>query len=151
MLRKTKKATLFIPMIMCVMALLFVGCSKEKGEGTAGAEKMSESKPVDLVMGHPFSAQHPVSQRILIPLAEELAAKSDGRIKLTIHAGGSVTSPATIYEDVVSGAIDMGWTLQGYTPGKYPLSEALELPFQFESTLEASSTFWELFQRSEAL
>ncbi|SHM37467.1 TRAP-type C4-dicarboxylate transport system, substrate-binding protein [Caldanaerovirga acetigignens] len=135
-------------LILFIVSSIFTGCGTKKEASSNNNQSTGEKKTVELVMGHPFSAQHPVSQQILIPLAKELEEKSGGRIKLTIHPGGSVTSAATIRDDVVSGAIDIGWTLQGYTPGKYPITDLLELPFMFDSTLQASYVLWNLYKRS---
>jgi TRAP-type C4-dicarboxylate transport system substrate-binding protein len=135
-------------LILFMVSSIFTGCGTKKQASSNNNQSTGETKTVELVMGHPFSAQHPISQQILIPLAKELEEKSGGRIKLTIHPGGSVTSAATVREDVVSGAIDIGWTLQGYTPGKYPITDVIELPFMFDSTLQASYVLWNLYQRS---
>jgi len=145
MLRRRINIALIAVLVITILTLIIAGCATKKApESTAEPEPQR----VEIVMGHPFAAQHPISQQILIPLAEELKEKSGGRITLTIHAGGAVTSPATIREDVANGSIDMGWTLQGYTPGKYPLTDVVELPFQFDSTLQASYVLWELLQQS---
>lgn len=139
------KGKIFFLIVVLLLTVTITGCSQKSTNETGQEEK------VEIVMGHPFSAQHPISQEILIPLAEELDEKSDGRIQLTIHAGGSVTSPATIREDVAAGVIDMGWTLQGYTSGKYPLTEVVEQPFLFDSALHGSKVLWKLYQESPAL
>lgn len=123
-----------------VFASLLSGC------GTGG-----NSDKVELVMGHPFSAEHPVSREILLPLAEELSERSGGRITLTIHPAGAITSAGSVYEDVISGAFDIGWTLQGYTAGRYPMTEVVELPFMFDSATEGSTVLWRLYETHEAL
>lgn len=154
-----RAATIIAILLTVAMALSVAGCGQTKpstsvqpsGTAQPSADATTQAPPaqkVELVMGHPFAAQHPISQNILIPLAEELSEKSNGRITLTIHAGGAVTSAATVREDVASGAIDIGWTLQGYTPGKYPLTDAIELPFIFDSLDQASYTLWNVFQQS---
>ena len=50
------------------------------------------------------------------------SSRSKGRIKVTIHPGGALAAAPAHYENVVAGAFDIGWTLQGYTPGRFPLS-----------------------------
>jgi TRAP-type C4-dicarboxylate transport system substrate-binding protein len=146
MIKSISKRKIFLTIVafLMVFAVSFAiaGCSKSQGNG---------EKTVELVMGHPFSGEHPVSRKILIPLAEELKEKSDGRIRLTIHPAGAITSPSSVYEDVISGAFDIGWTLQGYTPGRYPLTEVVELPFLFNSSLEGSTVLWRLFEEHPAL
>lgn len=152
MIRNKNIITLILSLLVVVVISFMTGCSPKVEQPAQSEQPVQSEQPaapkVEIVMGHPFSAQHPISQQILIPLAEELKEKSDGRITLIIHAGGAVTSPVTIREDVAIGAIDMGWTLQGYTPGKYPLTDVVELPFMFDSTLQASYVLWELYEQS---
>ena len=140
---KRKQILSFVTILLIFsMSLAAAGCGKSESNG---------GKTIELVMGHPFSSEHPVSKEILIPLAKELNEKSDGRIRLTIHSAGSITSAGSVYEDVISGAFDIGWTLQGYTPGRYPLTEVVELPFLFDSSLEGSKVLWRLFEEHPAL
>jgi hypothetical protein len=46
--------------------------------------------------------------------------------------------------------IDMGFSLQSYTPGRFPLSTILEFPFMFSSSLQACQVAAELFKTNTA-
>jgi TRAP-type C4-dicarboxylate transport system substrate-binding protein len=109
------------------------------------------SEAVDLIISHPFPARH-VQQRLLLePFKKELEEKSKGRIRVTIHPGGALAPAAAHYENIVAGAFDIGWTLQGYTPGRFPLSGIVELPFLWSSAQEATRVFWQLFEEFPAV
>ena len=84
-----------------------------------------------------------------MPFVEEIKEASNGRI-ITVHPGGSITTGTTAIDDVTSGAVDMIWTLQGYTAGRFPLTEMLEFFDHFNSAVEATETIWGLFEQSEA-
>ena len=142
-LRGKKMLTLVALLLVVVLAFALTGCGNNSDNN--GEEK------VELTMGHPFSSEHPVSQEILIPLAQELLEESNGRIQLTIHPAGAITSASSVYEDVIAGSFDIGWTLQGYTPGRYPLTEVVELPFIFDSAVEGSKVFWKLYEEHSGL
>jgi TRAP-type C4-dicarboxylate transport system substrate-binding protein len=88
---------------------------------------------------------------MLEPLKKELEDKSKGRIRVTIHPGGALAGAPAHYENVVAGAFDIGWTLQGYTPGRFPLSSIVEMPFLWSSAQEATRVFWQLFEELPAL
>jgi TRAP-type C4-dicarboxylate transport system substrate-binding protein len=83
---------------------------------------------------------------MLEPLKKELEEKSKGRIKVTIHPGGALANAPAHYENVVAGAFDIGWTLQGYTPGRFPLSGIVEMPFLWSSAQQATGVFWQMFE-----
>jgi TRAP-type transport system periplasmic protein len=109
------------------------------------------SEGIDLILSHAFPARHVQHRLMLEPFKKELEEKSKGRIKVTIHPGGALAPAPAHYENVVAGAFDIGWTLQGYTPGRFPLSAIVEMPFLWSSAQEATRVFWQLFEEVPAL
>ena len=109
------------------------------------------SEAIDLILSHAFPARHVQHRLMLEPFKKELEEKSKGRIKVTIHPGGALAPAPAHYENVVAGAFDIGWTLQGYTPGRFPLSAIVEMPFLWSSAQEATRVFWQLFEEVPAL
>jgi TRAP-type C4-dicarboxylate transport system substrate-binding protein len=109
------------------------------------------SEAVDLIISHGFPARHVQHRLMLEPLKKELEEKSKNRIKVAIHPGGALAPAPAHYENVVAGAFDIGWTLQGYTPGRFPLSGIVELPFLWSSAQEATRVLWQMFEDLPAL
>jgi TRAP-type transport system periplasmic protein len=109
------------------------------------------SYAIDLIISHPFPARHVQHRLMLEPFKKELEEKSKGRIKVAIHPGGALAPAPAHYENVVAGAFDIGWTLQGYTPGRFPLSGIVELPFLWSSAQEATRVFWQMFEELSPL
>lgn len=74
------------------------------------------------------------------PWAEKIEAESEGRIDIQLfpfmQLGGSA---ANQYDLIRDGAIDGGWIIPGYQPGRFPEAEALELPFMTPKSAEAAS------------
>jgi TRAP-type C4-dicarboxylate transport system substrate-binding protein len=82
------------------------------------------------------------------PWADAIEEQSDGRIKVEIYPfmqlGGSATDQ---YDLIRDGVIDGGWVIPGYQPGRFPETEALELPFMTtKSAEEASRAAWAFTQ-----
>ncbi|MBF7097003.1 TRAP transporter substrate-binding protein [Alkalibacter mobilis] len=145
-----RKFLVLIALMMTIAMLGFLaGCSSSSDDD--GGNENDAGETVELVMGHPFSGQHPISLNILEPFAEALEEESNGRIKLTIIPAAAITSAASVYEDVIAGSFDIGWTLQGYTAGRYPLTEVVELPFIVNSATEGSVALWRLLEQSPDL
>lgn len=99
--------------------------------------------------------QHFVSPRsanpkyFIEPWAKKVEAESNGRIKVEIYPfmqlGGK---PPAQYDLIRDGAIDGGWVIPGYQPGRFPEAEALELPFMTtKSGEEASAAAWMFTQK----
>ncbi|WP_212523782.1 TRAP transporter substrate-binding protein [Actibacterium sp. MT2.3-13A] len=83
------------------------------------------------------------------PWARKVEKDSGGRIKIEIYPfmqlGGKAPSQ---YDLIRDGAIDGGWVIPGYQPGRFPEAEALELPFMVtKSAEEASKAAWVYTQK----
>lgn len=93
-------------------------------------------------------AQAPVPAEVLVPWMAKVEAESNGRIKFehypAMQLGGR---PGDLYDQVVDGVADIVWTLPGYTPGRFPRTEVMELPFLMTNAEAASRTFWTLGEK----
>ncbi len=56
-----------------------------------------------------------------------METRSDGRIKITVFHGGTLSKAAQTYRAVVSGVIDNGMLVFAYTRDRFPLLEGLDL------------------------
>jgi TRAP-type C4-dicarboxylate transport system substrate-binding protein len=78
-----------------------------------------------------FSTWHPPASRevktVWEPMLEELKKRSDGRITYTLYAGGALGKGPEHYDIVKNGLSDMGYFTATWTPGRFPLSDALSL------------------------
>ncbi|MEM8823404.1 MAG: TRAP transporter substrate-binding protein [Pseudomonadota bacterium] len=76
----------------------------------------------------------------MAPWADAIETQSEGRIKVELfpfmQLGGSA---ANMYDLIANGAVDGGWIIPGYQPGRFPEAEALELPFMTPKSAEAAS------------
>ena len=144
------------------MAALLVMAGCGNGDDTAEPEEVTEDTaeeqeeepeeevdmgdPVTLNLAHPFPAQHHIQVNMIEPWVDEVAAATDGTVTIEIHPAGSLTAPGDAYENAAAGAIDIGFALQGYTPGRFPLTDVVELPFSFESAEQATDALWDLYE-----
>lgn len=90
----------------------------------------ANAQEVTLRMHHflpPVSNGH---ARFLRPWADKVQTESGGRIKIDIfpamQLGGT---PPQLFDQARDGVVDLVWTLPGNTPGRFPGSEVIELPF----------------------
>lgn len=121
----------------------------EETETDEEAEDEAEADmgdPVTLNLAHPFPAGHLIQANMLEQFVEDVAAATDGTVTIEIHPAEALTAPGDAYDNAAAGAIDIGWALHGYTPGRFPLTDAVELPFLFESAEQATSALWDLYE-----
>jgi TRAP-type transport system periplasmic protein len=80
----------------------------------------------------------------LAPWAEKVEAESGGRIEVELYPAMQLGGrPPELIDQVTDGAIDLTWTVIGYTPGRFPSTEAFELPFMMTNGEQTSQAFHE--------
>jgi TRAP-type C4-dicarboxylate transport system substrate-binding protein len=56
-------------------------------------------------------------------------------------------SPPQLYDQAKDGVVDIVWTLPGYTPGRFPRTEAFELPFIAGNAEQTSQAAWDFYEK----
>ena len=69
---------------------------------------------------------------------EEVEKRTNGRVKIKTYPGGTLLGAKEIFDGVVGGTAAIGNFAMSYQPGRFPVSEAADLPHFFESSKVAS-------------
>jgi TRAP-type C4-dicarboxylate transport system substrate-binding protein len=115
--------------------------------GTASTAASAAAKPVELKLAHAWATTHHVHV-ILDQWTKDVEQATKGRVKITIYPGGALSTAVQLYDTVRTGVADLAWFLQGYTPGKFPLTSVIELPFMASSSKQGSPALWEVYENS---
>lgn len=78
--------------------------------------------------------------------------RSAGKIKIQTYPGGTLLQAKEIYEGVTKGVADIGMVMIGYTHGRFPEMELIELPHGYPSSIvssHATNDFFHKFQPKE--
>ena len=90
----------------------------------------ADAPQVTLKLHHYFSAVSAGHEKFLAPWARKVEADSAGRIRIelfpSMQLGGA---PAQLFDQARDGIADIVWAVPGSMPGRFPKSEAFELPF----------------------
>lgn len=94
---------------------------------------------------HHLQAPMTAAHRLFIaPWAKDVEAASGGKLKIQVfpsmQLGGK---PEDLAGQARDGVVDIVWTLPGYTPAAFPISDVLELPFMVPSGVVGSQAFME--------
>jgi TRAP-type C4-dicarboxylate transport system substrate-binding protein len=85
---------------------------------------------------------------VLEPWCQALAKDSGGRISCKIFPAMTIGgTPAQLVDTVKNGVADVIWTAPGYTTGRFPVMEAMELPFVIRDSVSGSRAAWAFYQR----
>jgi TRAP-type C4-dicarboxylate transport system substrate-binding protein len=93
-------------------------------------------------------AAAPIPKNFIAEWAKKIEAESKGRIKVELYPSMQLGgSPPQLYDQVRDGVADVVWTLPGYTAGRFPRTEAFELPFIAGNGEQSSQAAWEFYQK----
>lgn len=107
---------------------------------------------ITLRISHFLPAISNAQQHVLDPWCDDLEAQSEGEIRCQIYPSMQLGgTPAQLADMVRNGVVDIAWTALGYSAGRFPRSEALELPFMLPSGgVTASRIAWQFTQNEAA-
>jgi TRAP-type C4-dicarboxylate transport system substrate-binding protein len=91
----------------------------------------------------PFSATGRVSETWL----KEIEQRTNGKVKFKRYWGGTLLTGKNMYEGIESGIADVGMDVFGYTPGRFPLWEGMDLPHGFPSAEVGNYVQWEAYKK----
>jgi TRAP-type C4-dicarboxylate transport system substrate-binding protein len=79
--------------------------------------------------------------------AKEVEQRTQGKVKVQTFPGGTLLAAKNIFDGVMSGSADIGNFAMSYQPGRFPVSEAIDLPLGFTSAKAASLTLYDLIDK----
>ncbi len=94
-------------------------------------------KAIELKYSNFFPAPHK-NAVLSVEWGKEIEKRTNGRVKVTVFPGGTLTPAAQCYDGVVKGISDVGLSVLGYTRGKFPLTEVIDLPLDYKTGLAAT-------------
>jgi len=79
--------------------------------------------------------------------AKEIEKRTNGQVKITILAGGSLTPADQVYDGVLKGISDLGMSCFAYTRGRFPVMEVLDLPIGYPNGRVATAVANDYFRK----
>ncbi len=85
--------------------------------------------------------------KVLGEFCRELEQRTDGQVKVDYYAGGSLLKAPAMFDGVVNGIADIGYSHVYYTAGRMPVTEAAGLPLGYPSAWVASQALNDFYQK----
>jgi TRAP-type transport system periplasmic protein len=117
----------------------------------ASPPAQADEKVIKLRYSNFFPPVHPIS-KLSEQWCKEVEKRTNGRVKFTYFAGGTLTPPMQTYDSTVKGIADVGQALLAYAPGRLPLSEVLQQPLGYTSGYQATklaNAYYQKFKPKE--
>ncbi len=77
----------------------------------------------------------------------EVEKRTNGRVKITFYPGGTLATAPLVYDAVVKGIADVGWSFLSYSRGRFPLTEVIDLPLGYKSGYVATKMINDYYKK----
>lgn len=114
----------------------------DSGSKTKGSDS---DEVVVLRMSHFMPAPSAMNTQAFEPWAKKIEEESNGRIKIENFPSSTLSKASETYDAAVNGRVDIGIQLQGYTSGRFPISQIAELPGMSNSASQMSCLMQTLY------
>jgi len=128
---------LALVMFICALIVPFQGDAQEK--------------VITLKVANWFPIAHKQTP-LLESWGKELEKRTNGRVKVNYYPGGTLVPAVQSYEAVTKGISDVGNHVIGYTVGRFPLTEVLDLPLGYPNNTvptKLANAFYAKFKPKE--
>ncbi len=105
----------------------------------------NDDEVVTLRFSHFMTLNDSMNKEAFEPWARQVEEDSNGRIKVEIFPSATLSKPDVTYDAAAKGIIDIGVQPQGYTSGRFPVSQIAELPGVSESGEQLSCVLHTLY------
>ncbi len=107
---------------------------------------VSTAKTITLKYSNFFPPTH-IQSKLAEAWCKEVEKQTEGRVKIEYYPGGSLLKAPQIYDGVVDGISDIGFSVLAYNRGRFPVIGTLDLPFGYPSGVVATEVANEIYNK----
>ncbi len=89
---------------------------------------------------------HPIMKDMIIPWGKMVEEATKGKVKVEVLPA-PLGAPSAHFDIAKDGIADVTYSVHGYTPGRFALTEIAELPFLGDSAEATSVAYWRTTQK----
>lgn len=119
-------------------------CTFLFGSGFLFVDK-AMGETINLKFAHFMSPKHIQHRMSFVPFCEKVAEITEGKVKIKIYPARQLAGPKQLADAIKTGITDIGFVIPSYTTGRFPRTSALDLPFLFDTGVDAARAFYDLF------
>jgi len=118
----------------------------------AGGARDAVAQEIKLKLSHFAPTAHNHHANVIVPWTEEVKKRTNGRVQITVFPGASLCKVTQQYDCAKSGIADLAWGVTGWTPGRFPMTSVVELPFLVRSaavSAQVLADLWDQYLKQE--
>lgn len=109
----------------------------------------ADAADITLRFAHFWGGNTVFHKELYAPWKDSVEKASDGRIKVELYPAQTLSKAPASYEAVKNRIADATGTIQGYSPGRFPLSQIVELPGLTKSGANASCVLQKMYDNGD--
>jgi len=106
----------------------------------------AEAEQIKLTYSNFFPPTH-IQSKLAESWCKEVEKRTQGQVVVEYFPGQTLTKARQVYDGVVTGLSDLGLALFAYTPGRFPVMEAVDLPLGYMSGNAATMVVNEVYKK----
>ena len=130
----TKKSFIILSLVCIGLVFNIVGVSKV------------EAGPVKLTYSNFFPPGH-IQSKLAEAWCKEVEKRTDGQVVVDYFPGQTLTKARQVYDGVVEGLSDIGFSVLAYTRGRFPVIAAVDLPLGYTSGTVATKVVNAVYEK----
>ena len=107
----------------------------------------ASAQEIKLKLSHFTPTAHNHHVNVIMPWVEEVKKRTNGRVEITVFPNASLCKPPQQYDCAKSGIADLAWGVTGWTPGRFPMSSVIELPYMHRTAATGSQMLADLYPK----
>ncbi len=131
------KKKIFLFFLIACVGVAFVTIGSTKAEAT-----------IKLTYSNFFPPTH-IQSKLAEEWCKEVEKRTNGRVVVEYYAGQTLTKAKQVYDGVVTGISDIGFSVLAYTRGRFPVMSAVDLPLGYPSGRAATAVVNAVFRKFE--
>jgi TRAP-type C4-dicarboxylate transport system substrate-binding protein len=112
----------------------------------APAIRTAQAQQVTLRVGNWLPMHHLIPRGIIEPWTKAIEAESGGTLKFEIMAS-AIGRPPEYIDFTTNGVIDVGYGVSGHNPGRFPMTQVMDLPFMSPDPWSGAAAAWHAYAR----
>jgi TRAP-type C4-dicarboxylate transport system substrate-binding protein len=124
-----------VMVLLLVIAFVFVANSFVKAQDV-----------IKLKAANYLPVTHPMSL-LSKWFCDEVKKRTNDRVEVSYYGGGTLLNPVKMYDGVLTGIADIGFSHIDYTRGRFPMMEVFDLPLGFPSGWVATQVSTEFYDK----
>lgn len=136
-------------MFLAMLMVLSLGACT--GDDSGKDNSKNDNKVYRLSLSFHDSSQA-IKTKFVQEWADEVKEATDGRVEITVYAGGTIASATDALDAIKQRTCDMAVCFTSFFPGQFPLTEVVSLPMVgISNAIQATNVLWDLWEYSPNL